>query len=227
MNQLLEKILEQEQDEFEELFQPISDEEFEARLAGFVKNALEKGKCIQNEDGTWSCKDDVDLHDLGLKKLPVKFKKVEGYFDCSLNQLTSLEGAPEYVGRSFNCGLNQLTSLQGAPKYVGAFFICSDNQLKTLEGAPEHVGGDFSCDNNKLTSLKGAPEEVGEFYCSHNKLTTLEGAPEYVGGDFWCDTNKLTSLEGAPEYVGGEFDCSYNPVSEEELKKTVNRDYLK
>jgi len=76
MNQLLETILERDKEEaeFEELFQPITDEELEARLAGFVEDALKKGQCAQNEDGTWSCKGDVDLSRLGLKKLPVKFK---------------------------------------------------------------------------------------------------------------------------------------------------------
>jgi len=69
---------------------------------------------------------------------------------------------------------------------------------------------------------------VGEhFDCSRNQLQTLEGAPREVGGYFNCSYNQLTTLEGAPREVGEEFDCSHNPVSEEKLKKTIDRDYLK
>jgi len=76
MNQLLEKILEKDKEEaeFDALFQPATAEEIEARQARLVEEALKKGKCTQNSDGTWSCKGDVDLSDLNLKKLPVKFK---------------------------------------------------------------------------------------------------------------------------------------------------------
>jgi hypothetical protein len=36
-----------------------------------------------------------------MEKLPVKFGKVSGYFWCDGNKLTTLEGCPNYVGRSF------------------------------------------------------------------------------------------------------------------------------
>jgi len=65
------------------------------------------------------------------------------------------------------------------------------------------------------------------FDCHDNQLTSLKGAPKKVDGNFWCDYNRLQTLEGAPEYVGGVFYCKDNPVPEDELKKTVDRDYLK
>ena len=42
----------------------------------------------------------------------VEFGSVTGAFDCSENQLASLEGAPEYVGGNFNCNKNRLTTLE-------------------------------------------------------------------------------------------------------------------
>jgi len=128
----------------------------------------------------------------GLTKLPLKFGKVTGYFDCNNNQLTTLEGCPYEVGGSFNCNNNQLTTLEGAPSYVGISFNCSDNQLTTLEGGPNHVGGNF--------------------YCSDNQLTTLEGGPNHVGGGFDCINNQLITLEGSPIEVGGYFYCYDNPI---------------
>jgi len=36
-----------------------------------------------------------------------------------------------------------LTSLVGAPKYVGRNFDCSNNQLESTKGKPEFIGGEF------------------------------------------------------------------------------------
>ena len=167
-----------------------------------------------DENGFLNVDEDVVLNFKNLEKLPFKFGTVKGSFDCSYNNLTSLEGAPKEVGGFFNCNKNNLTSLEGAPKEVGGSFYCSDNKLASLKWAPEKIGGSFNCDNNKLTSLKWGPEEVASsFNCEHNKLTSLDGAPEKVGGSFNCYHNELTSLDGAPEKVGGDFDCYNNSLT--------------
>lgn len=124
---------------------------------------------IINDDGTVDVDGSVLLSSHELTKLPLRFRKVSGYFDCSYNKLTSLEGAPEYVG---------------------FYFDCSNNKLTTLEGAPEYVSG-FFCSHNRLISLEGAPKSVRDFYCSYNKLTSLEGAPTSLSGDFCCDLNPI------------------------------------
>ena len=92
---------------------------------------------------------------------------VEGDFDCSEKQLEDFKGVRfGKVSGYFDCSWNKLTSLEGAPKKVGGDFICLNNSLTNLEGAPQEVGGVFNCSGNNLTSLKGAPQEVGEyFYC--------------------------------------------------------------
>src|SRR3972149_849420 len=127
--------------QFDSLFKPISQEEvLQRRLSN----------CIKNSDGTYSSDGNVDLSNLGLTKLLVKFKYVKG---------------------NFNCSYNKLTSLKGSPIKVGGYFDCNNNQLTSLEGSPQEVGGDFNCSYNKLTSLEGAPQEVGgSFYCSHNSV---------------------------------------------------------
>ncbi len=73
----------------------------------------------------------------------VRFGKVSGYFDCSWNKLTSLEGAPLEVEGSFACSGNGLTSLKGAPEEVKEHFECENNPLQTLVGAPQKIGGHF------------------------------------------------------------------------------------
>jgi hypothetical protein len=171
-----------------------------------------------NPDGTVDVSGGVDLFRKDLKELPLKFGKVSGYFICSDNQLTTLEGAPKEVGEYFYCYGNQLTTLEGVPKEVGGGFYCHHNKLTTLEGVPKEIGGDFYCHHNQLTTLEGSPEVVGgDFYCRYNQLTTLEGAPKEVGGGFYCSNNQLTTLEGAPKVVGGNFGCSNNPLPREIL----------
>jgi len=159
-----------------------------------------------NPDRTVDVDGDVDLSDMGLDKLPLKFG---------------------YVSGDFYCGNNELTSLEGAPRKVGGNFYCFNNKLTSLEGSPEEVGGDFYCDDNQLTSLEGCPKKVGgSFDCGYNQLINLEGAPSEVGGDFFCSFNKLKSLLGAPEEIGGYFYCYNNPNLPEEIKnnpKYINK----
>ena len=161
-------------------------------------------KCVE---GSWKLNRQTGLVDInggfncreqGLTDFKgVRFGKVSGHFVCDRNEFTTLEGAPQKVGKSFYCNGNQLTSLEGAPQTVGGHFRCYDNQLTTLEGAPQTVGGDFDCHGNQLT--------------------TLVGAPQSVGGHFWCYGNQLTTLVGAPKIIKGDFYCYGNPVSERTL----------
>ena len=92
---------------------------------------------------------------------------VNGDFDCSYNDLISLEGAPEVVDGRFNCYHTKITSLEGAPKVVGGDFDCRNTKITSLEGAPKVVGGDFNCNGTKITSLEGAPEEIGGYFYSY------------------------------------------------------------
>ena len=147
-----------------------------------------------NEDGTVDVDGDVDMNYMGLNKIPLKFGKVIGGFDCSRNPLISLDGCP---------------------REVGEYFICNDSKLTSLKGAPNLVGGIFDCANNFLTTLKGSPKEIGGgYYCYNNSLINLDGSPKEVGGSFFCSYNNLIGLEGGPKEIGGEFDCRFNPIWE-------------
>ena len=84
-----------------------------------------------NSDGSIDVDGNVDLIDKGLTKLPLKFRNVTGYFNCRINQLTSLEGGPQSTGY-FNCRNNQLTSLEYAPLSVGGGFDCDDNPVESI-----------------------------------------------------------------------------------------------
>ena len=100
-----------------------------------------------NSDGSIDVNGDVYLYDKGLTELPLRFNKVSGSFDCSSNNLTSLNGSPKWIGGWFSCQYNQLTSLEFSPDYIGGFFDCTGNKL-TDNYCESEIGGGF------YTSLK-------------------------------------------------------------------------
>jgi hypothetical protein len=116
------------------------------------------------DNGLVNVNGDVDLSHRELTKLPIQFGQVTGFFDCSNNQLTSLDGSPHKV-HNFDCSYNNLTDLAGSPKEVGGGFYCSNN--------------------NKLTSLVGAPELIEDiFYCLITPIHSI----------FQSDDAKLISI---------------------------------
>ena len=98
----------------EDIFKPATPEEIEARkkqyteiaVKEWVEEFLKRSDIKKNSDGSYDVEGDVKLYDLKLTKIPIKFNKVNGTFDCSDNKLTSLEGAPKVVGGSFWCDNN-------------------------------------------------------------------------------------------------------------------------
>jgi hypothetical protein len=92
------------------------DVPFEIMSTDDILNKVVEGTYTIQSDGTFDVNGNVNMSKMNLTKIPVKFGKITGYFDCSYNQLTTLEGAPQSVGRHFNCRYNQLTSLEGALK---------------------------------------------------------------------------------------------------------------
>ncbi len=148
-------------------------------------------------EGDFDCsyRDDSDVYnsDGNLSDFKgVRFGKVGGYFDCSGNKFTSLEGSPREVEDFFSCSNNKLTSLVGAPGKVGGSFWCNDNSLTSLEGAPGDVRWNFECDKNPLQTLVGAPQKIeGRFLFS----TGVE-APEFeIEEHQWGPEGWLQALE--------------------------------
>jgi hypothetical protein len=97
-----------------------------------IEDRLERMIMLYVRNGS---KGDLKLIGLDLTKLPdiLKDITVGGNFNCSYNNLTSLENCPKTVGENFGCSFNKLTSLAGAPKIVGGDFYCHSNDVKFTE----------------------------------------------------------------------------------------------
>ena len=122
--------------------------------------------------------DGVILFSRNLSSLSVKFNEVYGIFNCSFNELTSLEGCP---------------------KIVHGDFYCYGNKLESLKGCPEIVNGNFSFGNNLISSLKYCPEIIHHnFYASDNNLTIegLKYLPKNIKSKIEIkDNKKLSNLQ--------------------------------
>ncbi len=103
-----------------------------------------------NPDGSIDVDDGVNLYNYRLAKLPLKFNKVNGYFYCSINELTKLEGSPVEVNGNFYCNSNKLTSFKYTPKIIRGIFDCRSNNIKTFEYFPSYVKNSFCCDSNPI-----------------------------------------------------------------------------
>lgn len=170
---------------------------------------------IISDDLHVSVQGNVNLNDrLNGQTLPVKFDRIEGYFDISNNNLTSLEGCPKVVAKDFNCSKNKLISLFDCPIEVGEF-DCSHNNLKNLSYGPKEVKGNYNCSYNELTSIKASPRTVkGFFKCNDNKLSSLDGGPKNIDTDFDCSHNFIERLQGGPVTVKGSYICHGNKLSD-------------
>ena len=116
------------------------------RIQEFIDNQPEPGSIYITDGNVINSKSNITIRDTDLVdgKLPFKFGRVDGYFDCDgCTSLTSLEGAPQKVGRDFYCSnCTSLTSLEGSPQEVGGDFDCRMcTSLTSLEGAPKKIGG--------------------------------------------------------------------------------------
>lgn len=97
-------------------------------------------------------------------------------FDCSFNNLISLEGCPPNV-RELYCGTNYISSFEGCPPSVEKLHI-NHNFLKTLKGCPPNVKI-LNCSWNMLTTLNGCPPNLEELNCYGQKCSKCEHCDGY------------------------------------------------
>jgi hypothetical protein len=161
-----------------------------------------------NEDLTVDVFGDVAITAVGLDRLPLKFRKVDGHF--TLRRIgKSLEGCPDIVTMSVLITNAGITNLKGGPRQVGSLYIDCCMKLTSTEGAPTKI--DSSVMFNECLSLKrivGLPDPINLdlSFNGCNKLTSLAGCPSRVQGSFnlaRCTT--LKSIVGCPSFVGNDL----------------------
>jgi hypothetical protein len=102
--------------------------------------------------------------------------------------LTTLKGRiyPNKIS-NFNCSYNNLTTLEGAPELnaagdfsVGGDFYCNNNELTSpLVGGPEQCRL-FNAANNKLTSFEGFPKHAQFIQAYGNPITSFSDVHKHI-----------------------------------------------
>jgi len=172
--------------------------------------------------------------DQGLKDFKgVKFGNIDGHFNCSNNELTSLEGAPRYVEKSFDCSNNKLTSLEGGPDEVWwGDYKCSKNQLVSLKGLPTKESSyayKIDCSDNKLKDLTsiGGTIKIKDFFCRRNEIISLEGALGILGHSYHGIREHNISYYGNRGVSGKVLDLIHFTMSEKEVPYLIALGMLK
>jgi hypothetical protein len=152
------------------LFKESIDEE--SKIRKICKEYNIKNYTI-NDDLSIDVDDSVGFFGKGLVKVPLKFNRVSGNFNCSSNDLISLFGCPQWVGGNFACSDNGLTSLKFFPKFIGGDLFIYDNYITSLKGIPKNINY-IDCDNNKIWSFIGIPDNFrGELLCQSNPIFNI------------------------------------------------------
>jgi hypothetical protein len=177
-----------------------------------------------NDDFSINVDGNVDLSNFKLDKIPLKFRKVSGNFNCSFNELSSLDGCPVSVGGYFYCISNKLNSLEFGPIEVGDNFICYNNKITSLEYLPKYIGRDIYCDSNKIWSFRGIPDNFnGNILCSGNPIYRIWNL--FKSGkdiEFFNDCHIIRELEtpdGFPVVVLERLNFFLETIGKPSVKK--------
>ena len=180
----------------------------------YIEHCLSKFNITKfkiNNDFSVDVFENVDISQKGLTRIPIKFKLVDGSFDCSLNKLTNLSNSPDEISGFFECSNNEIYTLIGGPSSVAGGYYCTDNKLEDLHGFPKYCQVCFDVSRNNIKTLKGCPEFVSArfFSVAYNKLKDLTHGPRKVM-NFDCSHNDITTLVHGIRDANGNFDCTYN-----------------
>ena len=111
-------------------------------------------------------------------------------FDCSDNQLTSLDVSKNTSLTDLDCFNNQLMSLDVSKNTALTTLYCFDNQLTSLNVSRNRALTTLSCEGNQLTSLDVSKNTALEgLYCSENQLTSLNISGCARLEDLFCFSN--------------------------------------
>jgi hypothetical protein len=111
-----------------------------------------------------------------IKKFPIQFNVVLGYFVCSNNELSTLEGVPKIVHGDFDCSSNNLGSLKYAPELVKGNFNCSNNRLRHLDFAKTYITDSLICKENPIEHINHLAMNI-QGTIVHNACHDVEKIP--------------------------------------------------
>ena len=136
------------------------------------------------------------------------------FFECSGENITSLDVSKNSQLKVLDCSQNSLTSLDVSKNTNIGTLNCSNNNLSSLSISKNTVLSILKCSDNRIASLDLSKNTgLFELRCSNNKLTSLDLSKHNRLQEVHCDNNQLSSLivsKQATELI--EVRCTQNQI---------------
>ena len=136
------------------------------------------------------------------------------FFECSGENITSLDVSKNSQLKVLDCSQNSLTSLDVSKNTNIGTLNCSNNNLSSLSISKNTVLSILKCSDNRIASLDLSKNTgLFELICSNNKLTSLDLSKHNRLQEVHCDNNQLSSLivsKQATDLV--EVRCTQNQI---------------
>ncbi len=136
------------------------------------------------------------------------------FFECSGENITSLDISKNSQLKVLDCSQNSLTSLDVSKNTNIGTLNCSNNNLSSLSISKNTVLSILKCSDNRIASLDLSKNTgLFELRCSNNKLTSLDLSKHNRLQEVHCDNNQLSSLivsKQATELI--EIRCTQNQI---------------
>ena len=136
------------------------------------------------------------------------------FFECSGENITSLDISKNSQLKVLDCSQNSLTSLDVSKNTNIGTLNCSNNNLSSLSISKNTILSILKCSDNRIASLDLSKNTgLFELRCSNNKLTSLDLSKHNRLQEVHCDNNQLSSLivsKQATELI--EVRCTQNQI---------------
>ena len=136
------------------------------------------------------------------------------FFECSGENITSLDVSKNSQLKVLDCSQNSLTSLDVSKNTNIGTLNCSNNNLSSLSISKNTVLSILKCSDNRIASLDLSKNTgLFELICSNNKLTSLNLSKQNRLQEVHCDNNQLSSLIVSKQATGlVEVRCTQNQI---------------
>ena len=142
---------------------------------------------------------------------------------CQTGNLTSLDVSGCTLLTKFRCDNNQLTSLDVSQNTILEFLWCQQNQLTSLDVSSNTALTLLNFSQNLLTSINVTNNTaLTNLNCSSNQLTSLDVSSNLALTNLYCYDNLLTSLDVSNNLALTYLDCSDNQLTGLNIKNTNN-----
>ncbi len=133
---------------------------------------------------------------------------------CSGNPLTNLDLSHNTALKRLNCNACQLTNLDVSHNTALDTLHCKINHLSSLDVSNNVALERFDCSENQLIHLNVTGATPLRFLlCSENQLSSLDLSQNTALKSLTCDTNHLTVLDLSNNTIMAGVWCSYNRLT--------------